>query len=761
MTDEMAVAERAPADDGVMRRLVSAELPPIVDEVLARPKILRSCAELKLDPADLRARLLAEPGALLSRTNKQISAYRDARRAVGALPQTGTPKRAVAHEVRGLFEYLLLLTGPAAVLGGAALLASIYGGGAGLLTKIGLTLAVGVGSVLVYFVTIGGFVQLDNLARPVEPGALGTPGARKLARWGAFVTVAGGVAACWSGLVQWISQPGLIAALVVAALAFGFHLVIAGVDAEPDTGAAHQSVRAVQARLRADEAATLEEWRQAARQAVEPAVGRLISRLAAPSYDVLLTVRDDSGLAMMASTDLAVETAASERFRRVLGGMRAGAIGVAGPRGAGKTTLLEAHREGRFLPAGREHLLIRVDAPIGYEGRDFALHVYAAACQAVIDYKSTSLSVKQRLFGRRTKGEKRWLALIGDAGKQLEDIRYLQTRTTGWSGKLTLPVAVADAQATRSTAKARQPLTYPEIIGRLREFLATVAEALASVNASAAATPLVVAIDELDKIGSAEHAHRFVNELKALFGVPGCHFVLSVSEDALVSFERRGFAVRDAFDSAFDEIIRVDQLTLPESRKLLSSRLIGLAEPFVCFCHCYSGGLPRDLIRVARAMMDLAHADTAPTLAQVCAALTGTAIEQAARLAQRELRPLGHVTSAVELIRLADGPRLAAQGPGELFATVGRLAGTTSEAEAPAAAVRLELATFLYFALTLREVFDDDLTKDQIVKASVDAGPGSFETLARARQAFGENVMQAWLLVEQFRTAWGLAVAEL
>lgn len=760
MTEQTAVmAERAPADDTVMRRLISIELPRIVDEVLAQPKILQSCDELKLDPAHLRGGLLAEPDVLLSPTNAEISAYRDARRALGEVGSVDSRRGTTwASGSRALFEFVLLLAGPAAVLGAAALLAGIYGGGNSLLAEIGLTLAITLGaSVIIFVVSIAGLLTLDQKARSAQPGWLGTRSACRVARWAAFVVTVGATVFLWPALVRHVTLPGTIVAAVLAALAFGFAMIIAAV--EPSTGnkAPALSVGAVQARLRAEAAVALREWRKAARLAVEPAVNRLISRLAAPSYDVLLTVRDDTGLGLMTSTDLAVETAATERFQRVLGVMRAGAIGVAGPRGVGKTTLLEAHREGRLLPAGREHLLIRVDAPIGYEGRDFALHVYAAVCQAVIDYKSVA---KRWFFSRRTKAEKVWLTLVASAGRRLEGIRYLQTRTTGWSGKLTLPLVSGDAQATRSTAKARQPLTYPEIISELREFLAATAAVLGSVNPNAAATPLVVAIDELDKIASAEHAHRFVNELKALFGVPGCHFVLSVSEDALISFERRGFAVRDAFDSAFDEIIRVDQLTLAESRKLLSSRLIGLAEPFVCLCHCFSGGLPRDLIRVARAMMDIAHTSPSPDLAQVSSALTRTAIEQAARLAQRELAPQGHVTSVVELIRLADGPRLSRQSPGELLATVARLAVTTEAAE-PVGVVRLDLATFLYFALTVREVFTNDLTKDQIIEASQGTAAGSFETLARARQAFGDNVMQAWLLVEQFREAWGLPVVKL
>lgn len=738
------VAESAPADDDVMRRLISTELPPIVEAVLAQPRIRRSCEELRLSAADLRERLLADPGALLSPTNAEISGYRDAVRALGAIP---APDRSWFRRAAPVREFLLLLAAPFVVWVAAVLLSGLYGEDGSVLAKIVLTLGVVVGALGACFAFL--MASLTGFGG-VEAGSPG----RRGARWLAFLVAAGVVVGLWPLLVRQTTLPGAVVTAVLAFVVFVLLALVTTGTPRADGKAPGLSLDVLHARLQADAATALENWRTAARQAVEPAVGRLINRLAAPSYDVVLSVRDDSGLGLMHSTDLAVETVATERFRRVLAGMRGGAIGVAGPRGAGKTTLLEAHREGRLLPAGREHLLVRVDAPIGYEGRDFALHVYATVCQAVLGYRSTARGPRQWLRGRRSVPEKRWLALVASAAKRLEDIRYLQTRTTGWSGKLTLPGVSADATRTRSTAKARQALTYPEIVAELRAFLRAVADTLSVTNSSAAATPLVVAVDELDKIASAEHAQRFVNELKALFGVPGCHFVLSVSEDALTSFERRGFAVRDAFDSAFDEIIRVDQLTLRESRKLLSSRLIGLAEPFVCFCHCFSGGLPRDLIRAARAMMAVGPA---ATLGRVCAELTGTAIEQAARLAQRELRPLGPVTAVVELIRLADGPGLARQSPGELFATVGELARTPEAAE-PADVVRMELATFLYFALTLREVFSDGLTKEQVVRASAESGPGSFETLARAREAFGDHPTRAWLLVERFRTEWGLPV---
>lgn len=83
---------------------------------------------------------------------------------------------------------------------------------------------------------------------------------------------------------------------------------------------------------------------------------------------------------------------------------------------------------------------------------------------------------------------------------------------------------------------------------------------------------VVIGIDELDKISGAEQAQRFVNELKAILGVPHCYYLISVSDDALAAYEMRGLPVRDAFDSAFDEVIHVRYLDLEGSLRLLKKR---------------------------------------------------------------------------------------------------------------------------------------------------------------------------------------------
>src|SRR5215216_3452917 len=93
---------------------------------------------------------------------------------------------------------------------------------------------------------------------------------------------------------------------------------------------------------------------------------------------------------------------------------------------------------------------------------------------------------------------------------------------------------------------------------------------------------------------------------EGVFGVRGCYYLVSVSEDAMSGFEQRGLPFRDVFDSSFDAIERVGYLSFAETQSVLDRRVVGLPVPFQVLCHSLSGGLPRDLIRVAR---ELVHQD--------------------------------------------------------------------------------------------------------------------------------------------------------
>ena len=117
--------------------------------------------------------------------------------------------------------------------------------------------------------------------------------------------------------------------------------------------------------------------------------------------------------------------------------------------------------------------------------------------------------------------------------------------------------------------------------------------------------PIVVAIDEIDRIGSLEDAEKFIGEIKTIFGVEGCYFLVAVAEEVGSLFAQRATAGRSILENAFDEIVAVEPLTLLEARSLLLKRVPGFTDAFVYLVYAMSGGLPRELIRVTRRLVEM------------------------------------------------------------------------------------------------------------------------------------------------------------
>jgi hypothetical protein len=377
-------------------------------------------------------------------------------------------------------------------------------------------------------------------------------------------------------------------------------------------------------------------------------------------------------------------------------------------------------------------------------------------------------------------------AMLATARKHLSRVRYLQTYTSGLSGGLTLPGG-ARTQISRSVSRAEQPLSYPEIVAEFRNFASSVA-----ADVHRRGDRVFIGVDELDKIGSAEQAERFLNEVKGIFGIQHLYFMVSVSDDALNAFERRGLPLRDAFDSSFDEILRVEPLNYSESRRMLYRRVIGLTEPYVAFCHCLAGGLARDVIRAARQVARNAAKLTTgrPDLMASRAAesgsdssteyellddvpsrdrLTLSAISAAVLYDEmhRKLRAISHVVGRISSEDTAELQNtlhdIAAHlVPGQPIIAIVDLIAKPGYAESPAVTrIRLDLVAYAYYSATLQEVFTDRLDDAQMVKAtSESSGPASFDALATARNAFTTDTLLAWHLVSQCRHAWSLEAHE-
>ncbi|WP_344194852.1 P-loop NTPase fold protein [Kribbella karoonensis] len=191
--------------------------------------------------------------------------------------------------------------------------------------------------------------------------------------------------------------------------------------------------------------------------------------------------------------------------------------------------------------------------------------------------------------------------LAREAATELAHLRYLQTLQ--FERALNLSRGLFGLGLRRARQLAQQPLTLPELVRRYRDF----AEHVASEPLPGKGRGLLVAIDEMDRIASAESAEQFLNQIKAMFDVPGCIYLMSVSEDALAQFEQRVTNLRTTVDTSFDEVVWLPDLSLAESMDLLRRRVTGFPDLFLALCFCLSGGVPRDLLRAARTLVDVRH----------------------------------------------------------------------------------------------------------------------------------------------------------
>ncbi len=371
--------------------------------------------------------------------------------------------------------------------------------------------------------------------------------------------------------------------------------------------------------------------------------------------------------------------------------------------------------------------------------------------------------------------------LLQDARRNLVRVRHLQSHSTGWSGTLRLPLG-AEGQLSGGVTRAEQPLSHPEVVEEFRGFARRV-----SALVHAHGGRVFVGVDELDKIGSAEQAERFLNELKGVLGIPHVYFLVSVSDDALVSFERRGIPLRDAFDSSFDEIVRVGRLTYPESRRLLYRRVIGLSEPYVGLCHVLSGGIARDLIRAARRVVQIGTAlaarpeglaswnedaleadrflvmtqEETPAvpvrLADVSAAIVQEEISRKALAFTHALADVRTTGDAAFLQILHDAG--TGKSPRDLMDALLR----PGDGEPPEVArLHVDYAAYVYFCQTVGEAFSASLDDDRLERCTgTPAWEGGFDALAAARGAFVADSRIAWGAVSDIRRAWDLDVKDL
>lgn len=379
----------------------------------------------------------------------------------------------------------------------------------------------------------------------------------------------------------------------------------------------------------------------------------------------------------------------------------------------------------------------------------FGLFSYTRSARRAADYVAAADSPPI------TREALRWLRLI----------KFQQSFTSGWSGSLKLPVGLSGG-LTGGRSFARQPLSLPEIIDGYRRF----------INQISAHHLVIVGIDELDKMHSDETAQRFLNEIKMLFGIEHCFYLVSVSESAMSSFERRGLPFRDAFDSAFDDILTVKYLALDDATRLLRRRVIGLPMPFLDLCYCISGGLARDLIRACRGLLEQSDRQgQGADLPGITTALIRDDVEAkrwAMAVIAKDIPLEPYATAFLEKLHGLAGDLARTPDPASLLNTLLASAAqlqvlTESNCESQGEVAKdaaahleqigrlgLELASYLTYAATVLELFALAPSAEALKSAEE---TGLLDEVAQARQVFAINPGLSRSIIDQVRTRLGLA----
>jgi hypothetical protein len=279
------------------------------------------------------------------------------------------------------------------------------------------------------------------------------------------------------------------------------------------------------------------------------------------------------------------------------------AIGIAGPRGVGKSTLL------RWVTSTLqpEWIAIYLAAPGSSNPVDVVRVIFRATVNAVIaSYQTSNRSSRFNLTGgllgsRRPRPTAEEIVRISYEALSMISMSRSNQRTaaSGISGK---GISYLRGQQTSWVERER---SHPEWIAAFVGYLDSYRRL--------GGRRIAIAIDELDKLPTADDLIAVINSLKDLFHRPDTHFLVSVSEDALRRFALRGIPVRDTFDSAFDTIVKIEPPSPEDAWKILARRAGDFPMSTALFCYAWSGGLIRETIRLARSCVNIRRAKERPT----------------------------------------------------------------------------------------------------------------------------------------------------
>lgn len=175
-----------------------------------------------------------------------------------------------------------------------------------------------------------------------------------------------------------------------------------------------------------------------------------------------------------------------------------------------------------------------------------------------------------------------------------ERIRYTEDVTHGSELDLSAGGVVTSGwKSSRQRSLSERAATAPALVFEFRR--------LAALIVTTTRRPLVIGIDELDKISDREAVATLLQNVRGVLEIPNVHFLVAVGEDAaaalgLGSLQVRG---RNEFNSSFYTVIAFPPLSAEQAVQLLGSTGITVTAQRARILCLLSAGNLREMIRLA------------------------------------------------------------------------------------------------------------------------------------------------------------------
>lgn len=179
----------------------------------------------------------------------------------------------------------------------------------------------------------------------------------------------------------------------------------------------------------------------------------------------------------------------------------------------------------------------------------------------------------------------------------LEHLRFETTQAKTERARLSLAgLALSTDQGRRLSAR---PLSIHGLTAQFRLFLTQIGDVYPN--------PIVLCLDELDKIEDPGDLDRLLRGLKGVLGHCRTHFLFTVSEDALARFAARGRGERDIVESAFENVVVLERVDMELADEILM-RMYGTeliaderrpVSRTTVLLWLFGGGIPREIMRHA------------------------------------------------------------------------------------------------------------------------------------------------------------------